>query len=87
MQKLWGSSLFWKCLKFNLIFKNAWKNSEKAFGSWGNCFWAGIVKLFVLRTGYFSSEANVLTSITKILHVNKRKFLQLNWLGRDQWMW
>ena len=63
---------FSKCLKFNPDFRNAAKNSEKLFYFWDNCFWIGIVRLSLLRTGYFSSIANVLTSSPKILHVNKR---------------
>ena len=41
----------------------------------------------LLRTGYFSSAANVLRSSPKVLHVNKRDFFQLNSLGRGQWVW
>ena len=37
----------------------------------------GIVKLSLLRTGYLSSPANVLTRSPKIRCVNKRVFLQL----------
>ena len=52
-----------------------------------NCIWIGIVKLFLLRTGFFSSATSVLTSSTEISHVNKRDFLQLNFLGSGQWIW
>ena len=41
--------------------------------------WIGIVKLSLLRTGYFSSAANVLRSSPKIWHVNKRDFFKFNW--------
>ena len=75
------------CLKFNLDFRNAAKNWEKNFFFWYNCMWIYIVKLSLLRTGYLSSAANVLTSSPKIFHVNKRHFFQVNWLGSDQWMW
>ena len=78
---------FWKCLKFNLDYKNATKNSEKVSCFRGNCIWNDIVKLPLLRTGYFSLAANVLTSSTKIWHVNKRDFFQLNWIGSDKWIW
>ena len=37
-----------------------------------------IVKFSLLRTGYFSSAANVLTSNPKIWHVKNRDFFQLN---------
>ena len=50
IQNLWGSSSYWKCLKFNLDLKNAAKNSEKAFCFWGNYIWTGIVKLSLSRT-------------------------------------
>ena len=77
---------FSKSSKFNLDFKKAAKNWEEAFCFSMNCIWIGVVKLSLLRTGYFSSAANVLTSSTKILHVNKREFFQLHWLGSDQWI-
>ena len=63
-----------KCLKFDLDFKNGEKNWEKDFCCWGNCIWIGIVKLCILRAGYFSSVANKLTSSRKFLHVHKRDF-------------
>ena len=78
---------FSKHSKFQLHFKKAAKNYKKVFCFWDNCIWTGIVKLSLLRTGYFSSAANVLTSSPKIFHVNKRDFFQLNWLGSDQWIW
>ena len=78
---------FSKCLKFKLDFKNAAKNWEKVFCFWDNCIWIGIVKLRLLRTAYLSSASNVLTSCTNILHVNMRHFFQINWLGRDHWIW
>ena len=87
IQKLWRSSFFSKPSKFQIDFKNAAKISEKLSCFCYNCIWIGIVKLSLLRTGYFSSVANVLTSSPKILHVNKREFFQLNWLFRDQWIW
>ena len=74
MQNLRGSFFSPKYLKFNLDFKNAAKNWEKVFCFWDNCIWIGIVKLSLLRTGYFSSAANVLTTSPKVLHVNKRNF-------------
>ena len=86
VQDLLASSFSWKHLKFNLDFKNAAKNWEKVFFFWDNCIWIGIVKLSLLRTGYFSSPANVLTSSTKILHVNKRDFFQIHRLGSDNWI-
>ena len=87
IQNLWGSSYFSQYFKFKLDFKNPGKNSEKVFCFWDNFIWIGILKLSLLKTGYFSSTANVLPNSTKILHVNKRDFFQLNSLGRDQWIW
>ena len=77
---------FRKYSKFNVDFENAGKNREKNFCLWDNCIWIGVVKLSLLRTWYFSSVANVLTTSPKILHVNKRDFFQLNWLGSGQWI-
>ena len=87
MQKLWGSSFFSKYSKFDGHFKKDEKNWEKVSFIWDNCLWIGIVKLSLLRTGYWSSAANVLTSSPKILHVHKRDFFQVNWLGSDQGIW
>ena len=87
IQKLWGSTFFSRCVKFNLDFRNTAKNWAKNFCYLDNCIWIGIVKLCHLRTGYFSSAANVLTSSPKIWHVNKRDFFQLNFLGSDRWIW
>ena len=60
-----------KFSKFHLHFKIEARNAEKGFCFWHNCIWIGIVKLSLLRRGYFSSAANVLTSSPKICHVNK----------------
>ena len=87
IQNLWGLSFVSKYLKFNLDFKNAVTNWEEIFCFWDNCIWIGNVKLSLLRGGYFSSAANVLTSSPKFWHVNNRDFFQLNWLGNDQWIW
>ena len=78
---------FSKCLKFKLDFKNAAKSSEKVFCFWDNFIWIVIIELSLLRKGYFSSVANVLTSRPKILHVNKLDFCWVNWLGSDQLIW
>ena len=58
------------------------KIEEKKFCFWDNCIWIGIVKLSHLRTWYFSSAANVLTSSPKIFHVNKGDLLQLSFPDR-----
>ena len=84
-QKLWGSSIFSKCLKFNLNFKNGAKNSEKFFCFWYNYIWIAIVRLSLLRTGYSSSAASVLTSSPKIWHVNKWEFFEHNFVASDKW--
>ena len=87
IQKLWGSCSFSKYTKVNLDFRNAAGNSEKVFCFWGNSIWISIVKFSLLRTGYFSSVANVLTSSPKIWHVNKRDFFEYNFLASYQWIW
>ena len=73
--------------QFNLYFKNEAQNWENLFCFWDNCIWTGIGKLSLVRTGYLSSAANVLTNSTKIFNVHKRDLFQLNWLGSDQWTW
>ena len=87
IQNLWGSSFDSKCLKFNVDFKNAAKNWEKVFCFWDNCIWIGIVKLSLVRAGYFSLAGNVLTSSHRIWLMANRDFFQLNCLGSDQWIW
>ena len=64
---------FWKYLKFLIDSKNGHRISEKVFCFWDNCIWIGIVKLSLLRTGFFSLAANVLTSSPKIWYVKKTK--------------
>ena len=87
LQKLWGLSFRSKSLKFNLDFERAAKNWEKVFCFWDNCIWIGIVKLSLLRTGYFSSAANVLSTSPKTWPVNRRDLSKLKFLGSDQWIW
>ena len=84
IQNLSTSSFFSKYLKVNLDFRNEEKNSEKVFSFSHNCTWIGIVKLSLLRTGYFSLGANVLKRSQNIWHLNKRDVFQLNWLRNDQ---
>ena len=87
MLNLWGSAFYWKSLKFHIDFKNPAKKLENVFCFWDNCIWIGIVIFSLWRTRHFPSVANVLTSSTMILHVNKKDFFQLNWLGSDWWIW
>ena len=77
---------FLKLFKISYRFRKWSNNSEKVFCFRENCISIGIVKLSLLRTGYFSLVGNLLTSRPKIWHVNKRKVFQLNWLGSDQWI-
>ena len=73
-QKLWLSSFDSKCSKFNKDFQNSAKSWEKFFCFSDNWIWIGILKLSLLRTGYFSLTANILRSSSQIWHVNKRSF-------------
>ena len=85
--KLWGSSFFSKHLKLQINLKMAAKNWDNLFCFSDNCIWTSNVILSLLRTGYFSSVANVLTRSPKIWYVNKRDFLEHNLLASDQWIW
>ena len=84
IENLWGWCFVSKEVKFKLDFKNSAENSGKFFCWWDNCIWIGTVKLSLLRKGYFSSAANVLTTRLKIWDVNNGDIFQLNWLGCDQ---
>ena len=86
IQNLWLSSFYSKCSKFNIDLQNAAKNSEQFFCFSDNWLWIVILKLSLLRTGYFSSAANVLTSGPKIWHINKRDFFEHNFVASDQWI-
>ena len=77
IQSLWGSSFFFKYLSFILDFKNAAKKWEKIFCFLENCISIGIVKLSLVRTGDFSSAANVLTSSPKTWNIENREFFYL----------
>ena len=87
IQKLWGSSLFWKCSKFNVDFENALKDLEKVFRFWDKSIWIWCIKLSLLRRQYLSSAVNVLTNSLKILHITRRDFSRLNCVHRRQWIW
>ena len=62
IQKLWGSSVFWKWSKFNIDFKNGAENGEKFFCFCHKCISIGNIKLSLLRMRYLSLAANVFTS-------------------------
>ena len=76
---------FSKCSKSNPDFRNSEQNSENVFFFFlRNCIWIGIVKLSLLRTGYFSLAANTLANSRRIWHITNRSFLQVNCLHIDQ---
>ena len=101
IQKLWGSSFFSKRSKCELDFKHAANNWEKVFYFWDNCIWIGIVKFSLLRTGYLSLAANVLTSSPRFYMLIRETFsnsisLPLTnehdrgtviWVGESQFYW
>ena len=80
INKLWASSFFWKCSKFNLDFENAEKNSERVFSFWDNWMWMGCIKLCLLGREHLSAALVVLTNSLKLFHITKRDFLTLNCL-------
>ena len=85
IKNLWESSFYSRYSKSNLDFRNGEKNWEKVVCFWDNCIWIiGIVRVSLLRKGYLSLAANVLTSSPKTWHVNKRDFFQLKWLESYQ---
>ena len=85
--KSMGFIICLKILKIYFRFRKCSKKLRKSFFFRDNCIWTGIVKLSLLGTGYFSSAANVLTSSSKMWHVNKRNVLKLNQFASDQWIW
>ena len=87
IQNLWASWFLSKYSKFHLYFINELKNWQKVLCFSDNSIWIGIVKLYLLKTGHFSSPANVLESRPKIWQLTSRDFLQLNSLSSDQWIW
>ena len=78
---------FSKMFKIESRFQKCIQKLREVFCLWDNCFWIDIVKMSLFRTGYFSSAADVLTSSSKIWHVNKRDFFQLNWFVSDWPIW
>ena len=78
---------FSKYLKFTLYFKNEGKKGVKVSCFWDNWIWIGIVKLSLVRAGYFSLAGIVLTSSHRIWLMTNKDFFQVNCLGRDQWIW
>ena len=77
---------FFKMFKIKFRFQIFSKKCRKFFCFWDICVCIGIVKLSLLRAGYFSSDATVLTSCPKIFRFNKKDFFQLNWLSSDHWI-
>ena len=75
--------VFFKTCKISNRFEKWTKNWEKVFWFCDNCIWIAIIKLFLWRTRYISSPANVLTSTPKIFHVSNGDFFQLSFL----WQW
>ena len=75
---------FFKRFRISAWLQKSRKRLRKTFFFTDNCIWIGIVKLSLLRTGYLSSESNVLTSSPKIWHVNKGDFFQLYCPGSYQ---
>ena len=63
------------------------KIQKTFFYFWDNWIWIGTVILTLLRTGYFSSVANVLTNSPKIWHANKSDFFEHKMFSSDQWIW
>ena len=68
-------------------FKKCSKKLIETFCFSDSFIWIDIVELPLLRTGYFSSTANVLTSRPKIWDVDKRDLFEHNFLASDQWIW
>ena len=78
MNKLWATSFFLKCSKFNLAFQNEGKNSEKVFSFWDNCMWMGCIKLSLFGREHLRTAVIVLTNSLKLFHITIREFLPLN---------
>ena len=83
--KAMRSIFFFKTLKISVRFHQTGRKLRKSFFFPDKCIWTGIVKLSLLRTRYFSSVANVLTSSPNIWHVNRRDFSERNFLASYQW--
>ena len=75
--------LFSKIFKNSARFQKCSKKSGKRFFLWDNCIWIGIVKLSLLRTGYFSSAADVLTSSTMVRWAWVTYLLEKKWRIAD----
>ena len=86
IQNLWRSPFFVKMSKITFTFQNFSKKLTKILRFWDNCIWIRIVKFSLLRTGYFSSAANVLTSSLRMWPLKNRYFFGFNWLRSDQWI-
>ena len=84
IQNLWKVILFVKMSKISSRFQKCSKRLTKILRFWDNCIWIGIVKLSLLKTGYFSLAVNVLTSIPRMWPLKNRDFFQVNWLRSDQ---
>ena len=72
VHKQWGSYFFSKFWELNLYFKKGKNESQKVFRFIVNYISIGCIKMSLLRREYLSSAVNVLTNISKILHITKR---------------
>ena len=72
VHKQWGSYFFSKFWELNLYFKKGKNESQKVFRVIVNYISIGCIKMSLLRREYLSSAVNVLTNISKILHITKR---------------
>ena len=80
-------NFFFKTFKMSSRFQKCRENWAELFSFWDNCIWIGVVKLSLLKPGYFSSATNVLTSTLKIWNVNKQDFFEHNFVASDQSIW
>ena len=72
---------FVKMFKILARFQKCSKKLTKVLCFCHSWIWIGIVKLPLLRTGYLSSAANVLTSSPSMWPLKNREFFQLDQLG------
>ena len=87
IHQLWGSSFFGKCSKLNLDFENGQNNWENFFCFWDSCISRCWNSVCLLRREYFSLAVKLLKNISKIFHIFKRDFVQLNCLLSDEQIW
>ena len=87
IHKVWPSSFFSKCFKFDVESRNGTKNWAKFFRFSDNIICIGSSKFCQSLTGYLPSAFNVLRNTTKILRNTRGDIFLIKFSQNDENTW